>query len=681
MKKHFAILGLSVLALACAKEAQPVLSSVESDTITFTTDFTKVTTNGAVNEWEAKDSISVFSLSNSAAAGVAIDNNIVYYTPDAGAVATFLPADKSASVADKYIAYYPKFLNHPSKLNEDASIGFSGVAVGDPVNDYRFLPVTVNSGYTASVNPATRKANINVGPYFYAVADAPQNSGDAIPLTFHPLLPMLEFGFIGKGTITEFTAAYADKATDVIGTDKSNWITAKGIFNPLTGVLTTTNSNSSAYHKIIVTMDKAVTLSATEPTRFPMTVGRFNITKGLNLIFKDAHGYSFTKTIWTDKTVSGVTTEGKPIHLYQKVNVPYLVADKETIPAFGSAGASAQLVLESTAGNWSVVSKPEWISLDKTSGADGATLTVTATKNSNVEREGEIVLGCSKGPRCYIAVSQEGASASENYRILKSGIEWPASKIRYVISATGDTLAVVTREFLGSSNPVLVTKVYKTDFSGGVELGDDPFYISADGATMSSSTPSGTVGDAAYTDMVLVSPSGESNPLVKVENKIFTVNGYKTTKMGNGTDIPKVSPSAKSTPAVVVGTASDGGQFYIYNAYAVGVTSNGTKATFNEGFAPEGWSMVDSTTYGEIKTFIGNDTNAYTTILSSGLFTRNTYKLNGTATSQLAYVNTWSTVPDANKLKMFMIQSGKAPSSNSQALTAMFEVLVFKKLD
>lgn len=681
MKKYFAVLGLSIIAIACAKEIQPVVSPVDPDPITFTSCFSKVLTNGAANEWELNDSISVFSLSNSAEAGVAVDANYIYYASKAGASTSFVPAKTSVSAADKYVAFCPASTQYPSKLNADTATGFAGAAAGAAVTDYRFMPVTVNSNYTAEVNPETRTAKISSEPYFYAVADTPATPGDAVSLTFKPILPILEFGFIGKGEIAKFTPAYADKSVDALGPQNSNWITAKGVFNPTTGVLTTTNTNANAFYKIVVTLSTPVKLSATEPTRFPIVVGRFNITKGLNIVFEDSRGHSFTKTIWTDKTVSGVTAEGQIVHLYQKVNVPYLVSDKESVPTFAAAGASSQVVLETTAGNWSVVSKPSWISLDKSEGANG-TLTITAAKNGGLAREGEIVLGCTDGPRCYIAVSQEVAAASDNYKILKSGIEWTDSKIKYVVSTSMDTLAVVTNEFLGASNPVMVTKVYKPDFTGGIELTDAPVYVSADGSTISTSTPSGTVGDASYVDMVLVSPSGESNPLVKLNDRILTITGYKTLKTGNGTDITKISPSAKSTPAVVVGTDAAGKPFYIYNSYAVGASSDGTKSSYTPGFAPEGWSMLSQDDCTEIAAFVGNTTtNAFANFGACGLFTRNTYKLNGTATSQLAYMNTWTTIPDANKLKMWLIQSGKAPAYSSQALTAMFEVLLYKKIN
>lgn len=674
MKKYLSILGMTLLFFSCQKELTAPLQNDDPEAIIFTSTFTKVLVDGDSSSWELSDSIGIFSYANTATSGQSVSANFQYKAGQAGASTTFSPAASSVTASDKYIAYYPYTKLYPNKLNAATSVGFAGSTAGvTPVTDYRHIPFGVNSGATMTVDPVTHKAPLSMQNFYYAQANAPASSTDPVVLTFKPVLPVLEFGFYGKGKIMAFTASYKDKATDVIGTDSSNWLTAKGIFDASTSTLITTNSSASAYCKINNTINGGTELNTTEATRFPLVVGRFKVTKGLNLEFTDDHGYKFSKTIWEGNTYSGVNGEGTCVHLYQKVNVPYLVADKDSLAEFAVAGGSKDIVLESTGGNWSLVSKPEWISLNSESGSTGATVTVTAATNDGSARSGLVVLGCNNGPRCYIAVSQAAATVAEYYKITKSSIEWTSSKVKYILASNGDTLAVVTKEFLDKTNPGLSTVIYSKDFIDSLKVTGDCAYVCTADGSASLTEPSGTIGTAGYADMVLVAPSGEINPLVKVGVRLYTINGYKTTICGDGTELTVLSSAAASSARGVY----KGTDYYLYTGYAVGASVSGSTAVYTEGFAPEGWSMIQANVWGYLQDFLGSDTSAYNNFMTAGLYTRNSYKV---GPAQLGYINTWSTAVSGAKLKMLMIKPANAPSSSAQNLTAMFETIIYKRV-
>ena len=180
MKKYYSILGALLLMAGCAKQEVNPAETPENPTpgkggVTFVAGFnTKVATDAGVSTWNAGDNISVFSVANGADAGASVGTNLTYITFNEGARASFTAEDGEVPASDKYYAYYPVSPKYPSKLNAAADIGFAGVAANADVVDYRFMPVTVNSGATFVFNPSSGDSHsTNTSPVFYASANAP----------------------------------------------------------------------------------------------------------------------------------------------------------------------------------------------------------------------------------------------------------------------------------------------------------------------------------------------------------------------------------------------------------------------------------------------------------------------------------------------------------------------------
>lgn len=77
---------------------------------------------------------------------------------------------------------------------------------------------------------------------------------------------------------------------------------------------------------------------------------------------------------------------------------PYLQASPTEL-SFLKSGGSQNITLTCNI-NWSVQSKPTWVTLDKSSGTGSQVLSVTCSSNSGLEREG------------YITISGEDQSVS-----------------------------------------------------------------------------------------------------------------------------------------------------------------------------------------------------------------------------------------------------------------------------
>ncbi len=705
MKKYFSILCATLLLGACAKELaketqiEPVKGGVR-----FAADFTKVSTDAGVSTWDADDEIAIFSVLNGGDPGVSAGTNIKYKTDESGASVTFSPVDASAPAGDKYYAFYKYTSAYPSAYNEDTEIGFPGAAKDDPVEDYRYVPVYINSGVTVDFDTATGVASCtNSWPSFYAVGVPPANEDDPVILQFKPILPLLELDLYGSGSFKSVVLTFTDKATDVFG--QKNWLSAKGVFNLSTGEHKVTNYSNSAYHKLTVTLkegDKAyVDLQGDKPMKFIVPVGFFNITKGLTLTFTTKDGSTIVKNIWADKTVCSYNADGAPKHLRQGIVFPYINASVSSVAEFPVEGGTAEAFTVSSNAAWELKSKPEWISVSPTSGAKGSTQVVlTASANDGAYREGNVVFAVPDGPECSVAVSQakfEVPSAGY-YSVDLSVIDFADSYIYEIKNADDEIIAQVTKEFLGDTKDVRVVAAYhlnsqnKIDYTDGLVIdnggtvnawtmdkdaviyvpGDSTplttIWVANDGSEILTAQPSGSVSAAYVTPSQLASPTGQKHALVKIGSQIWTAEGYKTTKLANGTDIAQQTSApyeASGSASVIV--ADDK---YLYNAYAI-------KANF----APEGWGLPTVANWTtDLKGFLGG-TAMYANLSmdKAQLYDRTTWKLNGTAISDLGYYNDWSCEVSSTKWTMLMVQNNTAPKTSAQNMTSMFEVRLIKQ--
>lgn len=701
MKKYFSILGAILMIAGCAKqEINPVEEQVQDNTpekgdVTFVAGFTKVSTDDGVNSWDSGDKISVFSVANSAAAGVSVSANLGYETISIGPSADFYAMGDKVTASDKYYAYYPYQAVYASKLNADEGIGFAGAAANSDVTDYRYFPVNINSGATFIFDPDSGNSySNNTNQFFYAAADAPANDSDPVTLHFKPVLPLLEFDLYGYGTLKQVLVAFKDPATDVFA--QNNWLTAKGVIDASTGVMTVTNHSNTAYYKLPVTVKEEskdyIELRGTEPMKMKLTVGHFNVTQGLTLTFTDKDGNSFSKDIWIGKTVKSVTDAGVVKHIRQGINVPYVKASVSSVDELPADGGAASPFTIDTNSSWSVDSKPDWISLSVASGSGGDPVILTAETNTGAARSGAVVFKTTEGAKCSVAVSQAKyvAAAAAYYSVDVTAIDFATSYIYDVKNSSDELIARITKEYLGATKDVQVNVAYPAPsgtptYTNGLVLDNggsvnaytltpanvsytpgsssalSTIWVKADGSEILTATPSGTIAAASVSPYTLTSPSGEINAIVKVGSKIWVTKGYKSTKLANGNDLTVLTSgfSAQSSPAVII--SSDGK--WLFNGHAI-----------KENFAPSGWKLPEEGDWTDFCTFVGS----YANVTKSYLFDRTTWKLNGTALADLGYYNTWSDTANGTKWYMLMWKNGASPTKNGQAMTAMFEVRLIK---
>ena len=724
MKKIIAVLGAMTLLFGCAKQlTDNAAVQVPSDgTVSFVAGFekssdpTRVSTAAGVSTWDAGDAISIFSVETGAAAGVSVGTNVQYETATAGSSATFTPAADGIAASDKYYAFFPYQPTYASKLNAAAGIDFAGATAGSQLTDYRFIPINVNSGATFVVDPATGNAvSTNSNPFFYASADAPADPADPVSFTFKPILPILEFDLYGYGTVRQIEVAFTDKATDAYA--EGNWLTAKGVFDVSTGTMTTTNYSSSAYYKLVVTLKESdlkpyVDLLGDTPVKMNLTVGHFSITKGLTLTFTDKDGNSFSKSIWGSETVSSKTAGGVSKHIRQGINVPYVKASTSSVAEFPAAGGESDAFTITTNSSWSIKSKPDWITLSSAGGTGGESVTATAAANGGAARNGAIVLKTAEGSVFSIEVSQAEyvVLAADWYSVDLGAIDFSESYIYNVRNASDELIGWVTKEFLGATVNKQAVVVYPApsatpDYTAGLvaqvtkAAGSDPagnihggtvnsnsmtpgdisyvegssaalttVWIKADGSAVATSAPSGSVSTGGVSAYVLTSPSDISHKLAKVGTMIWTAEGYKTTKLGNGDSMNVIGATGATSSSATV--AIDGDK-YLYNSYAV-----------SAGLAPAGWDLPSPSQWKTtLAGFLGG-TATYDNLGANGamLYDRTCFKKpNANAPTDLSYYNTWSNAANGTKWDMLLCQSTKAPGSSAQALTAMFEVRLVKE--
>ena len=727
MKKIMLVIAALSLVAGCAKNElreNPVTTpdAANGGAVSFVAGFqktdTRISTEAGESTWQSGDAITVFSAETGAAAGVSVGTNVQYQADSDGASTTFTKVSAEITPGDTYYAFFPYEATYASNLNAAGGISFAGVSKDDPVADYRFVPININSSATVTVDPATGEGVSDVGPFFYASADTPADPADPVALTFRPVLPMLQFDLYGHGTVKSMEVAFTDKTTDAYA--EGNWLTAKGVIDLSTGAFTTTNYSGSAYYKLAVTIKEQapgnnyVTLDDVNPIKVKVTTGHFNITKGLTLTFKDKDANSFSKSIWA----SGMSSKkaGVTRHIRQGIIVPYVTASVASVAEFPSAGGDASAFTVSTSSSWSVSSKPGWISLDTTSGTGGESVTATAAANDGAARDGEIVLVSAEGAVCSIAVSQAAFAvlAADWHRVDISALTFSESTsyIYDVRNSSSQLVARITKEFLGSTVNKQAIVVYPcpsgtpdyTDghvaqvtrdgggapvsdihggtvnantmtpgsvvYSAGTSAALTTVWVKSDGSEIQFTTPSGSISAGGVSPYVLTSAIDIDHALVKIGSQIWTGTGYKTTKFANGTNIDSIVGPTGAVSTTEPTVAVDGDK-YLYNAPAI-----------SSGFAPSGWSLPTRTQWTtDLAGFLGG-TASYDNLGSNGamLFTRVCYKKpSASAPASLGYYNTWScNSKDASNWYMLLCKSATAPGESAQGNKSMFEIRLLK---
>ena len=638
MKKIFAIFGAALMMFACTKneiEVQgPDSSSSElSFVASIDSPQTKVATSQGKNTWEAGDGISLFSVTSD---GTIVGQNVAYEALTSGASTEFIDHGEVIAPSDKYYAYFPHCPAYPNKLNANTDIGFNAVAANDTVTNYRFMPIWVNTGVTITYDQATGKAESPEKPFFWASADAAA-PGQPVNLVFKPILPMIEFGLKGEGTVATMVIEYADKSVDALDNATSKWLNGKGVFDISTGTLYTTNTSSSGYSKFTVTLKTAdaayVQLDPETPIYFQINVGRFEVTKGLKLTFTDKDGAVITKTIWVDKTYKGMTDEGKPKFISQVVNVTdkpiydtdsYYEVDMEEVDWTKSYVHH----VKDFRGNLLAVISKEFFG---------------ATQN----KQGVVIYPTDSTTPDYTKGS--------------------------VLQVTLDGDAAPAENVHGGSLNAWTTHADSVVYTAGTSAPIQKVYVKGDGSEVLVSAPQGEVKVAALVPYTLTSTSGQVHPLVKIGERFWTACGYKTTK--TATDNSDITIRAEAYDGYQRGLYIDEAtNVWLYNGVPLSVKQK--EATFTNKIAPKGWtlpSLEDWVT--DIADFLGG-TSSYTNLQKALLFDRNGYLLkpNGSF-SQSAYKSMWSCTPsDAGKLFILTCNPDTKPGKSGQTYKNMFEV-------
>ena len=644
MKKIFAIFGAATMLFACTKEMNDAPSFVDGNGLKFKASIeapTKVATTQGKSAWEAGDDILLYSAAAGAEAGVSLGGTLVYATSTGGATAEFTPVGEATPSGDKYYAYYPAYDKYPSKLNANDAIGFAAVAQDAPVTDYRFVPVTVNTGIIFEYDPETGEAkSTNSYPVFYASADAPKQAGEAVELTFKPVLPVIELGLKGYGTVASVVIAYADKTTDALDNASNKWLTGKGVIDLSTGVLTTTNTSSSGYCKLTATLtttggQKYVELNPETPIYFQMPVGRFEVTKGLTLTITDKDGEVTTKTIWTDKPYSGMTPEGKCKFISQVINLgsaPVQNADYYEVP----------------------MSSIDW----------------TKSYVHHVKDANDNTIAVVTKEFFGATVNKQGVVA---YPAPSNAADYTAGKVMQV---TLDGDAAPSGNVHGGSLSAWTTAAAEVAYTAGTSAAVETLYVKGDGSEVTFAAPAGGAVAAKVEPYILTSTSGQEHPLVKIGNRFWTACGYKTTKMAhNGSNITQMTDITAGAPSTWSHGLYIDGDKWLYNTVVLGINNSSTP-TFSNKIAPAGWtlpSMADWVT--DLADYLGG-TSTFANMSKALLFNRTCWQINGKTYTDLGYYCTWSceAVSNAKKMYMLLCKNGAAPNKSGQDWNKMFEL-------
>lgn len=647
MKKIFAIFGAAAMLFACTKEMNDASSFAEGG-LKFKASIetpTKVATTQGKSAWEAGDDILLYSAAAGAEAGVSLGGTLVYATSTGGAIAEFTPVGEATPSGDKYYAYYPAYDKYPSKLNANDAIGFAGVVADaennlPPVTDYRFVPVTVNTGIEFEYDPETGVAkSTNSYPVFYASADAPKQAGEAVELTFKPVLPVIELGLKGYGTVKSVVIAYADKTTDALDNPSNKWLTGKGVIDLSTGVLTTTNTSSSGYCKLTATLTTKggqayVELNPETPIYFQMPVGRFEVTKGLTLTITDKDGEVTTKTIWTDKTYSGMTPEGKCKFISQVINLgsaPVQNADYYEVP----------------------MSSIDW----------------TKSYVHHVKDANDNTIAVVTKEFFGATVNKQGVVA---YPAPSNAADYTAGKVMQV---TLDGDAAPSGNVHGGSLSAWTTAAAEVAYTAGTSAAVETLYVKGDGSEVTFAAPAGGAVAAKVEPYILTSTSGQEHPLVKVGNRFWTACNYKTTKMVGGKDITQMTNITDGAPQTWTHGLYIDGDKWLYNTVVLGINNSG-KPTYSNKIAPEGWTLPSRADWTQdLADFLGG-TSTHANISKALLFNRTSWMIKTTTYKDLKYYCTWTCETPGDSKSMYRVycESGKAPKADTQSWDRMFEI-------
>ncbi len=641
MKKIFAIFGAATMLFACAKEINDSVTSVDGNQLSFKAAFdpsTKVTTSQGKSTWQAGDAISLFSVSSDAVPGESVSNNLSYTATSTGATTEFVKSSIDITASDKYYAFYPNSAAYPSKLNENAAVDFAGAAAGAAVNDYRFIPITVNTGDSFTYDPTTGKTKTDQCPYFYASAAAPQ-AGQAVNLVFKPILPVIEFGLKGIGTVKTVVIEYVDKTTDVLDNATNRWFTGKGVFDISTGVLTTTNTSSSGYCKMTVTLKSTdadyITLDPENPIYFNLQVGRFEVTKGFKLTFTDKDGGVTVKTIWTDKTYKGMTDAGQPKFISQVIYVGERISfDEDTY-----------YEVDMSAIDWT----ESYVHHAKD--ADGNLLAV---------------------------ITKEFFGATQNKQgivVYPAKFTTPDYTKGQVAQITLDGDAAPEGNVHGGTLNAWTTHAADVAYTAGTSAPISKMYVKGDGSEILTSAPQGEVKASALVPYTLSSTSGQIHPLVKIGERFWTACSYKTTQMLGNRNITQMTDITAGAPSSWAHGLYIDGDKWLYNTVVLGI-SNSSTPTYSNKIAPEGWTLPSRADWvTDLADYLGG-TSSFANMSKALLFDRTSWQISGKTYKDLGYYSTWSCETPGTSKAMFMLlcRNGEAPNKSTQDWNKMYEL-------
>lgn len=710
MKKFFYIALAAMLAVGCTdkhdEEISPIAPEVEQPgTIRFTAsvDATRTVLNQGVTTWEAEDGIGIFGYKDEAFTNL----NIPYVTESAGSEVEFVAKDAENVVeyAPTYYAYYPYLENRPA---------LKTLATG-PNTDIETLYFAINGTQKQTLTDGKWVNNQTV--YLYGSGDT--GSEGNVALKFRNLFPVVEFGFKGSDEVSKIVVNFAAATPSA-----TNFITGKGYFNGTTGELTATNTNSTT--ACTLTFTNGMELSET-PSNIQMVAGRVVAEGGLKLTVTYANGATYVKTIWeslaTDKVTLWDATNGAK-HIYQVVQLPYILGVNLATNAFAAAGGSQSVTFKSSSA-WSVTSTPDWISCDATSGAAGEniTLTLIAESSTAAERTGEVVLTNDLGLTLTIPVSQEAyvATAAEYYSVSVADIDWGSSYVHYVLDSDSKKIAMLTKEYLGATVNLQAIVAYPmvggvADLtkgvvvevtvdgatgaapSGAVHGGSVSFtaeavtytagsaaaatalYVKADGSAIVTTEPSATYAAGTVQADVLTSDV-KSHPVVKIGLQYWLAEDFKTTKYADGTAIGTTDSTTEGLLYIYADT------HYLYNAFALGHGASGD-SSFTDKISPEGWKLIVTEDWTELTTFVGGTFANYLASganlslysgVNGGKYTYSSSSEKFTAAA-LAYPSTLGQYVDATakKIGFYGIQATKFVNT-TQAKTSCFTIRLIKE--
>lgn len=678
MKKTLFFLSAALVLASCAPDTNDNLKpEIPEGDLVFAAsiaegDDGRVSVTDGVSTWKAEDQIGVFSLD---AEGAVLSTNVPYTTAVGGSTVTFEADETHVTKGATYYAMSPYFEGHPNKLNATGDLT-TEIAQGDAISDYKFAPWAANSVqiFTPTEDGLTTSNN----PYYLYGSGVAPTEGNKVQMTFHHVLPILEIGLLGVDEVKQIRLQTATK-DDGYAQAENKFLNAKGFVNLATGEITTSNISSTG-HRVDGKFkdDATVQLNTTTPLRLKFVVGRFECKDGLNVTITLADGSTITKEIWDGKTVAMYDAEKGNKHIYQPIVVPYVTA---TAPAeFAVEGGVATITPESSSA-WTVTDKPEWISVSPASGAAGESFVATAEASTAAARTGNIVVTNEDGVSVSIPVSQAEyvAVAADYYSVVVNDIDWAASYVHHVKNAESQTIATITKEYLGATQNKQVIVVYKgTNLASGQTLdggsvsvpdmvpanvaytagsGTDAavVYIKNDGSEISFTEQAGA-STATVAPYVLTSNSNvKSHATVKIGSKIWLAEDFCTTKYVDGTDI---------TSAVAGDAWTDtdarvfiNGDKYLYNGFAIGYSASGCDYS---NFAPVGWKLISNDDWEALRLWVNKSNSTLTEVALFG--NTSNYKAAASSSkvkfSALGYTNTWGGTP-VSETQGYMLMTKK----------------------